>query len=310
MGSEMCIRDRSCSVVSLLLPLGMHLRGLGMVLLFGVFFYQPTKEERVGVTIMDVGQGLSVVIETPELTWVYDAGAKFSDTFDIGDRVVAPFLREKGIRDIGLIISHDDQDHAGGAKALAEQFNTFVYWAGEASTSITANDEPCIGGQIWQGEQVKLEVLWPLPQEAFQQPYLLSGNDASCVVLLSIFASGQVPQKVFRVLLTGDISRKVEKRLLPYLPRQIDLLVSPHHGSRTSSFSEFVEHIKPRYVVHSAGYKHHYGHPHPKVWARYEQVGSQQWNTADAGAVSLEVDLPSGEYKILTARSDEKKRWY
>jgi competence protein ComEC len=114
------------------------------------------------------------------------------------------------------------------------------------------------------------------------------------------------------ILLPGDIETAVEHKLreeLSVLPAGVSVLVAPHHGSKTSSSSAFVSATKPRHVVFSAGYRHHFGHPNPKVVARYRAVRAQLWNTAEQGAIQFDWDR-QGSLHVSTARSDERRYWY
>jgi competence protein ComEC len=122
-------------------------------------------------------------------------------------------------------------------------------------------------------------------------------NDHSCVLLLE--------WRSRRILLAGDISAAVEKQLLAAYPQfgPVDLLVAPHHGSRTSSSPGFIHWARPHSVVFSAGFRHHFGHPHPDIVARYRKAGAKLFNTADTGALEFSWDGASAEPSVKIARS-------
>ncbi|MDM3872132.1 DNA internalization-related competence protein ComEC/Rec2 [Porticoccus sp. W117] len=277
----------------LLLPRGVPARWLGLVPFILVFFAAPTRPP-LSVTVLDVGQGLSVVVTTQRHTLVYDTGAAFSERFNVGSAVVAPFLRAKGIHRVDrLVVSHGDNDHAGGVNGLKESLDVGDIWLGESLPDETGN-KLCQAGDQWHWEGVEFQILSPKRQPEVK----LSSNNSSCVLLITLGDR--------RVLLPGDIEASQERSLLAQLP-PVDIVVAPHHGSRTSSSSAFVEQLQPRHVIYSAGYKHHFGHPHPKVVERYGAVGARQWYTATDGAVTL--TLENGSWQVSTERTGSGFFW-
>lgn len=256
----------------LLLPKGFPARWLGMVpVLCLIFVKQPRAE--LQVTVLDVGQGLAVVVQTPNHTLLYDTGAQFSDRFDAGSGIIVPWLRSQGVGHLDkLMISHSDGDHAGGARGVLESISIDDILKPQAGQD---NASVCRAGMRWQWDGVFFEVLHPDGQKYDKT------NNQSCV--LAIYYRGHT------ILLPGDIEAKVENQLATsgLLPRNITLLVAPHHGSKTSSTPTFVYTTRPETVVFSAGYLHQFGHPHISVLNRYEQVGSKAYNTAYSGAVSF-----------------------
>ncbi|WP_226661739.1 DNA internalization-related competence protein ComEC/Rec2 [Microbulbifer aggregans] len=277
-------------VVLLLMPRGVPGRWAGYCLIPVVFAAllprPPATREQLNVTVLDVGQGLSVVVDTGERGLVLDAGADTARGWSAGRDIVAPFLIGRGFRSLdALVVSHGDRDHAGGAAGLAGavQLESLIapgVLGERLSADISAREgsSPCVAGEEEQWGSLSLRWLWPA-----------SGNDAlnvdgeendhSCVGLLR--------WRDTRVLFTGDISRKVERELALRYPDfpPVDLLVAPHHGSRTSSSPALIRWARPERVVFSAGYRHHFGHPHPDVVERYRESGARLFNTADLGAV-------------------------
>lgn len=279
--------------------LGLWLPGVSLV---GLFFLAENTRPYHRITVLDVGQGLSVVAESNQATMVYDVGAKFSANFDIGSRILTPFLRYSGVKELDLVaISHGDNDHAGGLDGLRHHFAikqlaTNIDLQGKV---LETEPLPCLLGQQWHVGLLKLEVLWP------QEDAISSGksNNNSCVILLQL--------NRFSMLLTGDIERSVERRLLTsgLLPENIDVLIAPHHGSNTSSSKRFIEHLSPKHVIFSTGYKNRYGHPTTKVRERYHHIHSRTWNTADAGAIVMTLD-ENGKVEIASERETHPRPWY
>ncbi|MGE3296103.1 MAG: DNA internalization-related competence protein ComEC/Rec2 [Porticoccaceae bacterium] len=259
----------------MLAPRGLRLRYLSGIALLALALAGPGSRPALRVTVLDVGQGLAVVVETQAHVMVYDTGAAFSDRFDAGDGIIAPYLRARGWPRLNLlVVSHRDADHSGGEAGLLRNFPPERQLRGLAPEGPGAGAVGCRRGQHWRWDGVEFRILHPTIPMARE-------NDQSCVLLVEAGAA--------RVLLTGDIESRVEALLLAdaVLPGGIELLVAPHHGSRTSSSPDFVARVRPAHVVYSAGYHHHFGHPHPQVVARYEAVGARGWNTALDGALSF-----------------------
>ncbi|MCV6604065.1 MAG: DNA internalization-related competence protein ComEC/Rec2, partial [Porticoccaceae bacterium] len=275
----------------MLLPRGVPARWLGMVPFVLIFFATPQRPP-LAITVLDVGQGLAVVVNTPGHTLVYDAGARFSERFNAGSGVVAPFLRASGIHQVDrLMVSHGDNDHAGGVSGLVTSLAVDDVWVGESLTAVT-DSKFCGAGDSWRWGEVVFDVLSPGPEQ------VLSGNNGSCVLLISLGEQ--------RLLLPGDIEASREQALLDQLPA-VDILVAPHHGSKTSSSTTFVKKLMPRHVIYSAGYKHHFGHPHPKVVQRYTDIDARQWNTATDGAITL--TLENGSWRVVAERAGYRFFW-
>ncbi len=244
------------------------------------------------LSVLDVGQGLAVVVETEQHSLVYDLGPGFNDRFDTATAVVLPYLQSRRIRRLDrLLISHGDGDHAGGAERFAAEIAITDTLVGEAVAGLDGY-RACVAGQRWSWDGVEFELLHPQREQA-------KGNNRSCV--LQIRSGGQ------RVLLSGDIERSVERALLPSLA-PVAVLVAPHHGSTSSSGTPFVRRLHPQHTVFSAGYKHHFGHPRAEVVARYARVGSRLWNTAEHGALQFLVS-PAGTRALAPWRARRHYYW-
>ncbi|HEY9200601.1 MAG TPA: DNA internalization-related competence protein ComEC/Rec2, partial [Gammaproteobacteria bacterium] len=236
--------------------------------------------------LLDVGQGLSVLVQTREHNLLYDAGASRGERFDLGRLVVEPFLRHRGITSLdSLIISHADNDHAGGAEYLLQKIAVQqLLYGGRAEDfayELPPHAQNCRAGQRWQWNQVRFEILHP------EQDYRKT-NQQSCVL--------KITGSDYSVLLTGDIDQPVESRLLGDYAGQLrtDVLLVPHHGSKSSSSLSWLQQLEPQLALVSAGYLNRFRHPADEVLQRYHQLGIPVWNTAEDGAISLYFSKAAG----------------
>ncbi len=276
--------------VLLFVPRGLPLRRLGVLCCLPLLF--PVRAPVVGgleITALDVGQGLAVVVRTPQHVLLFDAGPAFDEGFDAGASVVVPYLLQQGIREIDLLLlSHGDNDHAGGVAAVRRSLPI-------AREIGTAHGTPCRDGERWIWDGVAFELLHP--DDAHW-----SSNNSSCV--LRIGGS-------FSALLPGDIERAAEARLLQRDPAAlaVDLLLTPHHGSRTSSTAPFVQAVAPAVVVHSAGWRSRFGHPRPEISERYAQLGAQQYTTGVSGAIRVWRGAPGAPLQVESRRAQAARWW-
>lgn len=277
----------------LLLPKGVPMRLLGWPLLL-LAVMAPAGKIPCGqaqVWQLDVGQGLAILVRTRHHAMLYDAGPRFGD-FDLGERVVLPFLRKQGIDRLDLmLLSHADSDHAGGALAVQRGVPVGRVLSGDVPALPEALAAvPCAGAANWQWDQVRFS-LWQWPQAS-------DSNQRSCV--LQIEANGE------RLLLTGDIDIHAERALLAGpLGVPSDWLQSPHHGSRSSSSMSFLKALAPKAVLISRGRGNSFGHPHPWVMARYRALGLQIHDSAQAGAVRLQL----GEFGSAERERERRRFW-
>ncbi|MEO8746476.1 MAG: DNA internalization-related competence protein ComEC/Rec2 [Rhodanobacter sp.] len=281
------------------LPRGIPQRWLG-ALLFLPLLMPPQGFPRDGgfqAWVLDVGQGLSVVVRTHQHVLVYDAGARYPSGFDLGEAVVVPSLHALGLNQVDmLMISHADNDHAGGARAVASAFPAAGRYSGE-SARMPVPMRPCLAGQAWQWDGVRFSVLNP---RAGQAPE--SRNDRSCVLL--------VEGSHGRLLLTGDISSKSEPLVADVAAAAAPVvLLVPHHGSNSASSKGFIEALKPPFAVVSAGWRNRFRHPRPEVVARYREAGVPLLNTAELGAVPLEFPADAAARAGLGWRLREARYW-
>ena len=297
-------------VLLLLAPRGLHIRLLGTVWLLPLFVVLPLRPEHgaLWLEFLDVGQGLAVVVRTRSHTLLYDTGPRFNDLADAGNRVIGPYLRAHGIRELdAMIVTHVDADHSGGALSLLQtvpvdwltssmpEDNRIVVARSNANKFHT----PCHAGQIWDWDGVRFEVLHPR-RESYFNPKLKS-NDRGCVLKITS-AHGAV-------LLTADIEARSEAELLAYQADALssDVMLVPHHGSKTSSTAAFIAAVRPKLAVATAGYRNRLGHPRPEVLARYKEMGIRLLRSDHDGAIEVRFD--GGEAKIRSWREAGQPYW-
>jgi competence protein ComEC len=277
----------------LLLPSGVPLRAFGLALLLPLLFPPSSalSEGRAEVWQFDVGQGLSVLVRTREHALLYDAGPRYGD-FDLGERVVLPSLANLGVRRLdGLLLSHADSDHAGGALAIQRGLTPAQVLSGEPDQLPAAlQARPCVDGASWQWDGVRFTT-WRWSGAA-------TGNQASCV--LKVEAGGE------SVLLTGDIDTQAERALLDAgRALRADWLLAPHHGSRSSSSMVFLQAVQPRAVLFSRGQHNAFGHPHPMIIARYRALGIALHDNVEEGALRIRL----GAFEPIWPMRAQRRFW-
>jgi competence protein ComEC len=279
-------------------PRGLPLRGLGLLLFLPLVWpvQRIPADGGFQAWVLDVGQGLSVIVRTRHHALVYDAGARYPSGFDLGEAVVVPALHALGIGDLDLLmISHADNDHAGGAAAVAKAFPHAARYAGEPGR-MPVPMRACAAGQAWNWDGVRFRVLSPGAGSVGQR------NDRSCV--LAVDGAGG------RLLLTGDISSQVEPAVAAAIgPARPTVLVVPHHGSRYSSDPSFIAALAPRQALVSAGWHNRFGHPHPLVVQRYSLAGVPLLNTATRGAIEVDAPPTGAPAATITWRQREPRYW-
>lgn len=248
------------------------------------------------IDFLDVGQGLSVLIRTHRKVLLYDAGPSFRSGFNTGDAVVIPYLRSLAIGKLDmLIVSHRDNDHSGGIAAVLNNINVQQILSGEPlQGSLPGLDMPCHAGQSWVWDGVRFEILHPRIGSSW------SGNNASCVL--------KVSNDCHSVLLAGDIEIAAERSLLNDTRLQSDVLLVPHHGSKTSSSERFIEAVNPQFAIAATGYKNRYGFPDPDIVKRYHLRDIYITNTDNSGMVSLYAQN-SAPISIESWRKQRRRYW-
>ena len=284
---------------TLLAARGFPGRWLGLVLLLPLAFTngETIKPGAIKMTLLDVGQGLSAVIQTAKHTLVFDTGAKISAQFDMGSHVLLPFLRAQNIKKVDrLIISHSDNDHIGGAHSVLQGID--VDQVVSTATGPLEKYLPvlCFAGQSWQWDDVQFTLLAP------GETSLKGENNQSCVL--------KIATEHGNILLTGDIENEAEQWLVDEYTTQLqaEILVAPHHGSKTSSTLPFLLTVKPEYILIPAGYRNRFGFPHRSVLQNYRKINAKWLNTADAGAIIVRVDQKA--ITVESFREKEGKYWH
>ena len=264
----------------LLMPRGMPGKPLALVLFAPLLFPALSKPPAgsVDLTVFDVGQGLSVLLRTAEHAVLVDAGPAFPGGLDMGEAAIVPALRGMGVAKLDLLLlSHEDNDHAGGAAAVKRAYAPSRMVVSRALAQ--AEESTCETGMAWEFDGVRLRLLHP--PEHF--PYLR--NESSCVLRVEVGATGLA-------LLPGDIGHPIEQRLVreqaSALPAR--LLVMPHHGSRSSSSESFIDAVSPQLALIGAGHRNRFDLPREDVLARYRERGIPFANTAQTGAIHVRID--------------------
>ncbi len=249
-------------------------------------------------TMLDVGQGLAVVVRSRERTLLYDTGPAWPGGASMVDRVVLPYLSGLGIERIDrVIVSHSDADHAGGLADLLTGIAVGDVLAGEATGTTTTPSKRCRRGYRWHWNGIEFRILHPAEGRSY------AGNDASCVLLIVAGAA--------RLLVTGDIEAGVERALLSdNVVAATDVVVVPHHGSETSSSRSFVARLAPEIALISAGYGNRWGLPRADVVRRWRDAGAEVLTTAVEGAVSVRLCNGVGVVDLRRHRNRLRRVWH
>ena len=293
-----------CGIGWMLLPRGFPARWIGAAGLLPLFLVLPPPPPpgSVRMIVLDVGQGLAIVVRTHSHALLYDAGPAYAPDADSGNRIVVPYLRASGVRRLdGMIVSHADADHAGGAASVLAAVP--VGWllsslpADHGLHAAARASRPCLAGQRWEWDGVRFEILHPLPgHDALR----LKANDRSCVLGVTVGAT--------RVLIAGDVEARSEREMLQRgAALRAEILLAPHHGSITSSTPQFVAAVSPEVTVFSAGYRNRFRHPRAEVVARYRQIDSRILRSDRQGALEFEIDDP--DVRITAERERRRRYW-
>lgn len=287
-----------CGVAWLLAPRGWPARWLAVVMV-GPLLWPPPSHPPAGdwrLSVLDVGQGMSAVVQTARHTLVFDAGPRFSPWFDTGEAVVAPYLRSRGVRKLDLlVISHDDNDHSGGVDSLRKAYPPTRVLAADAPA--WPGSEACGAGQAWSWDGVRFEMLSP------SRDSVGGRNDRSCVLRIS-GAGGSV-------LLLSDIEAEAERELVGRWGARLasDVMIVPHHGSATSSTEAFLDTVRPRLALLSRGFGNRFGFPKAAVMRRYAARDIRVADTARSGALTVRFRRKGGMRLLPGYREAEGRYW-
>ena len=286
----------------LAMPWSWRLRCLGLPLVLPVLLWQAPRpvDGQFELLAADIGQGNAVVVRTAHHALVYDAGPRFSRDSDAGHRVLVPLLQALDLRLDRLIISHRDLDHIGGAVAvLTQQPQANLLSSVEDDNAIRAvrPAQRCVAGQHWRWDGVDFDVLHPSAQD-YEVTH--KSNAMSCVLRISNGAH--------TALLVGDIEKDQELRLVGEgAPLQSDVLLVPHHGSKTSSSPEFLEAVKPHIALAQSGYRNRYGHPAAPVLVRYAERQIRVVDSPHCGAATWNSNKPND---LKCQRQEALRYWH
>ena len=289
-------------------PRGVPGRCLAWIWLLPLFVVVPTRPAagEFRMTVLDVGQGLAAVVVTRTRALLYDAGPRYTESADAGARIVAPFLRAAGVRQLDVVVvSHADSDHSGGLASVLQAVPVGLLLSalpdeddGTTPPAVRGNARRCVAGERWQWDGVTFTLLHPTGAH-YANPRTRS-NDLSCVLRIdSAWGSA---------LLTGDIEAASERELVAAdaAALRADVLVVPHHGSRTSSTPAFVAAVAPDAAVFTPGYRNRFGHPRPEVVARY--AAAARYRTDLDGA--LEFSFAAGSGLRPQAERERRRRYW
>lgn len=298
-------------VLALRLPWPLRLAGAPLLLPVLLWQVPPIPQGEFDLLAADVGQGNAVLVRTAHHALLYDAGPMYSRESDAGHRVLVPLLRSLGVRLDTLVLSHRDSDHTGGAMAVLQmqpQAGLLSSIESEHALQALRPGTRCLAGQRWQWDGVDFEVLHP---QAGNYDDVRKSNALSCTLRISNGAQA--------VLLAGDIEQAQEAQLVaPVQDRQAmpgqpsgrlhaDVLLVPHHGSKTSSSEAFLDAVQPRFAIVQAGYRNRFGHPAGPVLVRYDVRHIKLIDTPHCGAASWQSWVPN---EVQCERKVQKRYWH
>jgi len=292
--------------VWLLAPRGFPARWIGVAGMLPMFLVlpPPISAGDLRIAVLDVGQGLAIAVQTRSHALLYDAGPAFGPQADSGNRIIVPYLRASGVRALsGMVVTHADADHSGGAASVLQSVPVAWLLSSLPDTHpLVAQAEHlrCEAGSGWQWDGVDFEVLHPAA--ASYASTTLRSNDRGCVLRISTAGAS--------VLLAADIEAKSERELLDRSPDKLraQVLLVPHHGSRTSSTPEFIAQVNPDIALITAGYRNRFGHPKDDVLERYRASGARIVRTDRDGALLLEITR-EGAIGVQRYREIYRRYW-
>ena len=277
-------------------------RMAGASLVMPVFFWQAERPPPGVAQLLfaDIGQGNAVLVRTTQHSLLFDTGPRFGVDSDAGQRVLLPLLQTMDEHIDALVLSHQDSDHTGGALSVYKQQKQTQFWSSITDTHWLSQRLPlqrCEAGQAWEWDGVQFDFIHPLARDYDK---ILSPNARSCV--LRIRAQAQT------VLLTADIEAMQEQALVQRMGDALkaDVLLVPHHGSKTSSTQGFIDAVQPRWALLQHGYRNRYGHPAHVVVQRYEERGIRMLDSPHCGAMHWRSDQPEA---VRCQRELDKRYW-
>ncbi|MDH3553845.1 MAG: DNA internalization-related competence protein ComEC/Rec2, partial [Gammaproteobacteria bacterium] len=282
------------------LPPGWPCRRIAYLAVVALALYQPPRPAAgcADIDVLDIGQGLAVVVTTRRHAVVFDTGPAYRGGGSAAATSLLPFLGYRSINRIDkLVISHADLDHAGGVAAIRANVDVLDILTGEPLPGLESAARRCVAGDSWRYDGVQFDFVHPSTELKYQ------GNDASCILMIS---SGE-----HRLLLTGDIEGPVEEELLRNGSiSKVDAVIVPHHGSRTSSSLPFVRALSPSLAIVSASYGNRWGFPKQDVVARWQAVGARVLATSTSGAIGMRLCAAGGLVSVTRQRATQRRIWH
>jgi competence protein ComEC len=290
----------------MLMPRGWPHRWAGAVALLPMLLQVPDwpPAGTFRVTAFDVGQGMALLVETAGHRLLYDTGPAYAPGADGGSRVILPYLRMRGIGALdGIVVSHSDTDHTGGALAVLEGVD--AAWLASslppdhAIVRAARHHVRCAAGQRWEWDGVRFDMLHPAAASYAERG--MKANALSCTL--------RVTNGHTAILLAGDIEAAQETRLVLDGAERLraDVLLAPHHGSGTSSTLAFLQAVHPSVGVFQVGWRNRYHHPKAEVYARYGELGIRRLRTDEAGAVTLDFGTA---VEAASWRAERARYWH
>jgi competence protein ComEC len=287
-------------LVFVVMPPGWPGRRLALVSICTVLSYRPAPPPRdcIDYHVLDVGQGLAVVVQTARHALLFDTGPSFLNGSSTAELVIAPFLYGRGIDRLDkLVVSHGDLDHAGGVKVILDSVKVDEVMVGEVLQDAGPNQRQCVEGEQWHWGSGEFTVLHPRDGAPWDR------NNGSCVLLVEFGDA--------RLLLTGDIESPAEQIMIHRRAvGAADVVVVPHHGSLTSSSAPFVTAVRPGLAIVSAGFQNRWRFPRPEIVTRWEMSGATVVNTATMGAISQRMCSNARTTAVRQERSVTRKFWH
>ncbi|NTS77717.1 DNA internalization-related competence protein ComEC/Rec2 [Catenovulum sp. SM1970] len=274
--------------------------------LLGLLFI-PHSQQGLKIHMLDVGQGTAIVIENNAEAVLYDTGASFQSGFNFAQSTIAPFLKQRRLSLKAVIVSHTDNDHSGGVAYLNKHFADidWLYSKAPKQLSLTGQSQGhiCTEGQRFNWLNLNWQII--APKSSWLNDNKINDNNLSCVV--------KVTDDTLTLLLTGDIESWAEKQLIKHHQSKLnaDIALVPHHGSKTSSSSVFVQSIQAQHWLVSRGRFNRFGHPADDVVQRLQQVGGHIWDTGHSGQVTF--NFSNGQPTKISVQSYLEKwptKWW
>ncbi|MES2025085.1 MAG: DNA internalization-related competence protein ComEC/Rec2 [Pseudomonadota bacterium] len=290
----------------MLAPRGWPARYLGLFAWLPLILNAPThpRAGEMWVTAFDVGQGMALLVETEKHRFLYDTGPFYSPESDGGNRVILPYLRARGINKLdGVMISHSDMDHAGGALSIFKE--TKVGWVSSSLpmehpiVGSAPAHQRCAAGQSWSWDGASFDMLHPTTGSYDSTKW--KPNARSCTLKITMGEHA--------ILLPGDIEAVQEAELVEGQPEMLraNVLLAPHHGSGTSSTEPFLRAVGPQIALFQVGYRNRYRHPKKEVYERYGALGISRLRNDEAGAVTLHF---GSKIEVHEYRTEHARYWY